>query len=96
MYGSGRKLIQFYTQPRIDKKFESITSQKAKSRTVITVVLLSTLMNRYILLDTFNSGNIYVGGRTCVLTSPSNKEVMFWHDLITKKFDTFLYTTEDR
>lgn len=49
MYGSGRKLIQFYTQPRIDKKFESITSQKAKSRTVITVVLLSTLMNRYIL-----------------------------------------------
>lgn len=48
MYGSGRKLIQFYTQPRIDKKFESITFQKAKSRTVITVVLLSTLMNRYI------------------------------------------------
>lgn len=49
MYGSGRKLIQFYTEPRIDKKFESITSQKAKSRTVITVVLLPTLMNRYIL-----------------------------------------------
>lgn len=39
-------------------------------------------------MDTFNSGNIYVGGRTCVLTSPSNKEVMFWHDLITKKFGT--------
>lgn len=38
-----------------------------------------------------------MGGRTCVLTSPSNKEVMFWHDLITKKFDAFLiFYTQQR